>query len=78
MAPTKKDDKGRLTLIVSYTIVGAWIISFFVDLVVVTYDPPPSVHALMLIVAGAMFGEGFVKRTEKSEPKQESTSESEA
>lgn len=77
MAQTKKDDRGRLVLIVSYTIVGAWVISFFADLVIITYDPPPSVHALMLIVAGALFGEGFIKKSEKSDTGPD-TKESEA
>lgn len=39
----------------------AWAISFLLDIVIQGYDPPPSVHALMMMVAGAVFGEGLIK-----------------
>lgn len=38
-----------------------WAISFIVDVIVTAYDPPASVHALMMMVAGAVFGEGLLK-----------------
>lgn len=53
-----------------------WAISFIVDVLVKGYDPPASVHALMMMVAGAVFGEGLLKtrkgngagRTKEGEP----------
>jgi hypothetical protein len=45
----------------AYVITAFWALSFLVDIIVKTYDPPASVHALMMIVAGAVFGEGLIK-----------------
>lgn len=39
----------------------AWAVSFITDIIVKGYDPPASVHALMMMVAGAVFGEGLLK-----------------
>jgi len=36
------------------------------------YSPPPSVHALMVIVAGALYGEGVFRRNNGEEPAQPS------
>lgn len=51
----------RIAFILAIVITAAWAISFIVDIVVKEYDPPASVHALMMIVAGAVFGEGLLK-----------------
>lgn len=56
---TTADQKIRLGLAVVITI--AWAVSFTADILVVTYDPPASIHPLMMIVAGAVFGEGLVR-----------------
>jgi hypothetical protein len=70
---TKKSSKDdRITLTVAYVITTAWAVSFLIDIIVPRYDPPPSVHALMMIVAGATFGEGLL-RTRKKENGTEET-----
>lgn len=61
------DDRGstnnnKVATALASVITGAWGISFIVDIVVKDYDPSPSVHALMMIVAGAVFGEGLFKK----------------
>lgn len=47
----------RLRLALGWTIVGAWTLSLVLDAIPgSTYDPPASVHVLMMVVAGALFG----------------------
>jgi hypothetical protein len=70
------DEMRKLTVRVAYVILVAWAVSFVVDIFVPTYEPPPSVHALMVIVAGSLFGESVFRsrRTtddKKPEPKVE-------
>ena len=48
--------------VLGWVITGAWGISFILDAVVKTYDPHPTIHALMMVVAGAAFGSTFIKR----------------
>lgn len=57
------DQKIRIGMAVVITV--AWTISFLVDIKVDTYDPPASIHPLMMIVAGAVFGEGLVRSAVK-------------
>jgi hypothetical protein len=54
--------KSTLTFWFSIVILVVWVISFFADMVMEEYSPPPSIHALMLIVAGALYGEGVFRR----------------
>lgn len=51
----------RIASILAIVITVAWAISFIIDILVLEYDPSASVHALMMIVAGAVFGEGLIK-----------------
>ena len=51
----------KVAIGLAIVITVAWAISFLVDIVVKAYDPPPSVHALMMIVAGSVFGEGLLR-----------------
>lgn len=51
----------RIALWLAVVITLAWAVSFIVDIVNSHYDPPASVHALMLIVAGAVFGDGLIR-----------------
>lgn len=44
-------------------ITASWVISYILDILDNEYDPPTSVHALMLLVAGTVFGQGFIKST---------------
>lgn len=61
----KRDD--QITLTIAYVITSAWAISFIIDIIKPTYDPPTSVHALMMIVAGATFGEGLLRTRKKDD-----------
>lgn len=66
----------KVATILASVITGAWATSFIVDIVVKDYDPSPSVHALMMMVAGAVFGEGLIKtRNGTTSSKKESEDE---
>ena len=45
----------RIINILAMVIIVAWVISFILEATMKTYDPPQTVHSLMLIVAGAAF-----------------------
>jgi hypothetical protein len=61
----------RIAAWLAIVITAVWAISFLVDIVIKTYDPPASVHALMMLAAGAIFGEGLLKRNREPAPKKE-------
>ena len=46
----------RLRLAVAWIIVVAWLASLIADAVLPQYEVPATVHGLMLIVAGFLFG----------------------
>ena len=46
----------RLRIGVGIVIVCAWVGSLLLDAFVTDYDPPATVHLLMMVVAGAIFG----------------------
>lgn len=46
----------RLRLAVAWLIVAAWMASLVGDAFVESYEVPATVHGLMLIVAGFLFG----------------------
>lgn len=48
--------------VIAFVITVAWSISFILDSILPRYDPPESVHALMLIVAGAAFTGTLVRQ----------------
>lgn len=52
----------RMVTLLAYVIIGAWAISFLADLIVRTYDPPPTVHALMMALAGSAFVRSAYKK----------------
>jgi hypothetical protein len=52
----------RFVDVLGWTITGAWAASFALDAMVVGYEPPVTVHALMMIVAGAAFGSSLFQR----------------
>lgn len=52
----------RFVDVLGWTITAVWAASFIVDALVRTYDPPVSIHALMMIVAGAAFGSALIQR----------------
>jgi hypothetical protein len=59
------DHDRHLRFIVAVVITAAWAVSFVVDLLNTMYDPPSSVGALMLLVSGALFGEGVARRLKR-------------
>lgn len=63
MAPLhrKSPNDQQIATILAIVITVVWAISFIVDIIVLEYNPSASVHALMMIVAGAVFGEGLIK-----------------
>jgi hypothetical protein len=61
MAPARSIND-NLAMGLAIVITTAWAISFMVDILVKTYDPPPSVHILMVGVAGSVFGEGLIRK----------------
>lgn len=50
----------KIAIWLAIVITAAWAISFIVDIFRKDYDPSASVHALMMMVAGAVFGEGLL------------------
>lgn len=63
----RTESNNKIATILAVVITIAWAISFMIDIVIKEYDPPASVHALMMIVAGAVFGEGLIRtRTGKN------------
>lgn len=61
MAKPGRSTNDWIALWLTVVITLAWAVSFIVDIARTDYDPPASVHALMLIVAGAVFGDGLVR-----------------
>lgn len=59
MPTSPHDPHLRTTIALVVTI--AWTVSFVADILIPEYDPPGSVGTLMLLVAGALFGEGVVR-----------------
>jgi hypothetical protein len=51
-----------LRLAVGWIIVTAWAASIVLDAILPGYDAPPTVHGLMLLVAGALFGPSITGR----------------
>jgi hypothetical protein len=55
----------RFVDILGWVITSVWGLSFILDAAIKSYDPPPIVHALMMLVAGAAFGSTFIQKEEK-------------
>lgn len=53
-------DKFRIAIGGVVTLV--WSVSYFADILMPKYEPPVGVHAVMMIVAGALFGSGIFRR----------------
>lgn len=67
-----RTDNERIGVGLAIVITLAWIVSFLVDILVATYEPPYSVHLLMMTVAGTFFGGDLIKKraAEESKPTQ--------
>ena len=53
---------GRLRLVLGWIIVITWVVSLVLDALLPMYDVPATVHGLMMLVAGALFGPSIVGR----------------
>lgn len=59
----------RLSTAIAIVITVAWAVSFIIGALNPSYAPPPSLHPLMLIVAGAAFGNTVLNRKREREDK---------
>lgn len=50
-----------LTIGIAVVVTVVWAASFIADIFIKDYDVNPLVHFLMMVVAGAAFGHGFLK-----------------
>lgn len=57
--------ESSLRIVIAVVITVAWAVSFIVGIIRVDYNPPATVGALMLMVAGALFGENILRKGEK-------------
>lgn len=46
---------------IAIIITFVWASSFIADILIVEYSPSPFVHMIMMGLAGAIFGQGFIK-----------------
>lgn len=53
----------RLRIVIGWVVVGAWVGSIIIDASIPDYDPPASIHLLMMLVAGALFGPKITGRS---------------
>lgn len=59
MTLSTKADR-RIAVLLAVVITIAWAVSLTVDILNNEYDPPASVHMLMMVVSGAVFGGDLV------------------
>lgn len=52
----------RLSAAIAIVITVVWAASFIVSVINPQYAPPPTLHALMMVVAGAAFGNAVLGR----------------
>jgi hypothetical protein len=52
----------KLRLFLGWGVTVAWFVSLVADATLVRYDVPPTLHGLMLLVAGALFGPNITNR----------------
>lgn len=55
----------RTATVIAGVIVVLWVASFILDATSRSYDPPASIHALMMAVAGWAFGQRYLERNRK-------------
>lgn len=60
MAAAPLDAFQKLTIRVAYFVTSVWGVSFVLDVLDKDYEANASVHAAMLLVAGALFGGSVV------------------
>ena len=52
----------RVPTSIATVITVVWVLSLTLDATWGSYDPPPTIHALMMLVAGWAFGERYLRR----------------
>ena len=52
----------RITNAIAIIALLLWVVSFVLDAVLTNYEPPISVHIVMMTVAGAAFGGSVLKK----------------
>jgi drug/metabolite transporter (DMT)-like permease len=57
----------RLAAFIAIVITIAWATSFIIGAFNPDYNPPPSIHPLMLIVAGAAFGTAVLPKRRRDQ-----------
>lgn len=53
----------RLAPYIAVVITAVWVLSLVVDAFSTSYEPSPYVHAAMMAVVGALFGEHIWRRS---------------
>ena len=71
----ENDGRQRLTLIFAYGFSGMYAASWAIDAFSDDYSPPPTLGAIVLIIAGALFAEGVLPRRRSQNRDQESDRE---
>lgn len=51
----------RFVDVLGWMITGVWALSMILHAINIGYEPPPSIHLLMMTVAGATFGTNFIR-----------------
>lgn len=59
----------RITNAIAIVSTTLWAVSFVLDAIIPTYDPPVSVHAVMMTVAGAAFAGSVFKKGDDDDKK---------
>lgn len=57
----------RAAVVIALVVTAVWVASCVADAVVAAYDPPATVHALMMAVAGWAFGQRYFGRPNDQE-----------
>ena len=55
-------DTSRLRTLVASVVTFVWAGSFVADITTADYAPDPSIHLVMMVIAGGLFGHEIVRR----------------
>lgn len=59
----------RIVNAIAIVAIVLWAVSFILDAMIATYDPPASVHIVMMTVAGAAFGGTIFRKDDNDKEK---------
>jgi hypothetical protein len=57
----------RISNIIALVITAVWATSFIADIISSNYEPSPYIHGIMMLVAGAAFGDSVIRRSRTDE-----------